>query len=678
MTFSPDTRRDEDVRLSALARLDILDTPPELEFDDIAQLAADLLAAPVALVSLVDRDRQWFKARVGFEACETPIDRSVCAFTLRQTEILVIPDLTLDPRTAGNPLVTGPPHARFYAGAPLRTADGTGIGALCVLDTAPRPEGVSAAQARGLEGLARQVVRLLEMRTSIIASRAAYAFQASADATTLARSAATLARSEASGERAIAAQEAGRIGTVEVDVAAQVVAVSAEACRIFGLPVMPSYPAATFERAVLPADRVDRSSNRSRTDGTAALDTEYRIRRASDGAVRWIARRARFERDEAGTVVRMVGTVQDVTEEKLVAARLRALVDFGDDLREATSVAEVIAAAGELLGHTLGANRAGYSVVDRQAGTFTVERDWTAPEAASLAGQHATGHVEATLRRLATGSTLRVSDVEATDWLAEDRAAYAAMGIRSEVQVPLLVGGELVGVLFVHDALPREWSDAEVAFVQGVADRTYAAVAKLRAEVEQEVLNRELAHRVKNSLAMVAAIVRQTLRDLPEGEVATALNRRIQALGRSHDILIQRGWSGGSLEEVARATLHAIAQEARVERTGPPVLLGPRAVPTTSLILHELATNAMKYGALSNPEGRVALTWGVEGEGDDRLLVLSWVETGGPPVMAPRQRGMGSRLIQAGLLGTGGASIEYRTDGVRAEFRAPMRRVTAA
>ncbi|RZI58517.1 MAG: GAF domain-containing protein, partial [Zymomonas sp.] len=111
----------DDARLSALASYGILDTPPEEGFDDIVMLAAQSCGTPVALVSLVDRDRQWFKARIGFEPCETPLGESVCAHALQQTDLLVIPDLAADPRTADNPLVAGEPHLRFYAGAPLAT-----------------------------------------------------------------------------------------------------------------------------------------------------------------------------------------------------------------------------------------------------------------------------------------------------------------------------------------------------------------------------------------------------------------------------------------------------------------------------------------------------------------------------------------------------------------------------
>jgi PAS domain S-box-containing protein len=158
---------DRPSRLAALDAYAILDTPPEKGFDDIVHLARKACGTPVALVSLVAEDRQWFKARVGFEPCETSLDRSVCAHVLGASDILVIPDLTLDPRTRENPLVTGDPFIRFYAGASLVAANGEPIGSLCVIDGTPRPEGLTADQADSLRALAGQVMAQLELRRSL-------------------------------------------------------------------------------------------------------------------------------------------------------------------------------------------------------------------------------------------------------------------------------------------------------------------------------------------------------------------------------------------------------------------------------------------------------------------------------------------------------------------------------
>lgn len=128
----------EQARLALLYELLLLDTPPEQRLDRIVEFAAGEFDVPVCLISLVDRDRQWFKARIGIAACETPRDVSFCAHALGSSDLLLVPDALLDPRFHDNPLVTGPPHIRFYAGAPLACNDGLVIGTLCLIDTRPR------------------------------------------------------------------------------------------------------------------------------------------------------------------------------------------------------------------------------------------------------------------------------------------------------------------------------------------------------------------------------------------------------------------------------------------------------------------------------------------------------------------------------------------------------------
>ena len=151
-------------RLIALDRYAILDTEPEPAFDDLANLASQICETPVALISLVAADRQWFKARLGFGCPQTPIEQSVCRHALVQTGLLIIPDLSLDPRTCDNPLVAGEPYIRFYAGARLETPEGVALGTLCVIDTHPRPDGLTAVQANSLGVLARQAMAQMELR----------------------------------------------------------------------------------------------------------------------------------------------------------------------------------------------------------------------------------------------------------------------------------------------------------------------------------------------------------------------------------------------------------------------------------------------------------------------------------------------------------------------------------
>ncbi len=155
---------DDEQRLEVLRSFDILDTEPETTYDDLVRLASFIAGTPIALVSLVDEDRQWFKARVGLGATQTPRDVSFCGHAVASGETLVVPDAHDDPRFADNPLVTGAPHVRFYAGSPIVSTEGANLGTLCVIDHKPR---VLDDEKQGLlEALSRQVGRMMELRRS--------------------------------------------------------------------------------------------------------------------------------------------------------------------------------------------------------------------------------------------------------------------------------------------------------------------------------------------------------------------------------------------------------------------------------------------------------------------------------------------------------------------------------
>ncbi len=152
----------EKTRLNVLWQYEVLDTLPEALFDDLTELAARICESPIALISLVDEKRQWFKSRVGTTMTETSRDISFCGHALTQTGLFIVPDATKDERFADNPLVISEPRIRFYAGAPLVTPDGHVLGTLCVIDKVPRE--LREDQKQALQILARLVVSQLELR----------------------------------------------------------------------------------------------------------------------------------------------------------------------------------------------------------------------------------------------------------------------------------------------------------------------------------------------------------------------------------------------------------------------------------------------------------------------------------------------------------------------------------
>ena len=157
-------------RLESLRGYAVLDTPADPAFDDIVNAAAAACGTPIALVSLVEGHRQWFKAKKGTDLVQTTIDRSICAKAIDYDGVFVVPDAEADPRVNANPLVYGEPHIAFYAGAPLLDPAGRPLGMVCVVDTIKRPQGLDAEQTALLESLAKKAMALLEERRALTAT----------------------------------------------------------------------------------------------------------------------------------------------------------------------------------------------------------------------------------------------------------------------------------------------------------------------------------------------------------------------------------------------------------------------------------------------------------------------------------------------------------------------------
>lgn len=209
-------------------------------------------------------------------------------------------------------------------------------------------------------------------------------------------------------------------------------------------------------------------------------------------------------------------------------------------------------------------------------------------------------------------------------------------------------------------------------FVKIVRDQTMRRLAEER----QVLMTQELAHRVKNTLAIVQAISSQTLRDeVPFAVARESFNARIMALSRAHDVLMHGSWTTASLRELVAgaALLHGNGDPKRFHFAGPDVHVGPRAALSFALVLHEMCTNAVKYGALSVQQGRVSVLWETIEDGEP-LLWFRWEEFDGPPVTAPSRKGFGSRLIEQSFSQHSGGAVrvEYPTEGVRLSVKFPL------
>jgi PAS domain S-box-containing protein len=503
---------------------------------------------------------------------------------------------------------------------------------------------------------------------------------------------------------------------------------------------------------------------------------------------------------DTGSVEGALCICRETTEAVLAERRSAFLLELERRLRPLTAPREIIAEAQRALGEHLGASRVGYGDVAEDERFFTTEHNWTDGTVEHHSGLHdLAAFGPPVLAAMRHGQTLRVNDATTEPAFAapEVQAAFAGLELKASLVVSLVKGGRLTAALYVHQSTPRWWTDDEARLVEEVAERTWSAVERARAEsalrnsearfreffetagdaifvedadaryvevnaaacrllgysreellsmrvedvmgpenmprvlawrasphrerpamsewrvrrkdgslvdveisagvlagggveavvrditarraaeARQRLMMNELNHRVKNSLATVQAIAAQTLGgDTPE-PTRRAFTDRLIALAQANDILIAEEWAGASLAAIARQVASPHSDPARPDRfscEGPELQLPPKSATALALALHELATNAAKYGGLSLPDGQVELTWAIDAEADELRLV--WRERGGPPVRAPDRAGFGTRLIRRGLAAELQAKVEldYAPDGLVCTVRAPLPR----
>jgi PAS domain S-box-containing protein len=441
-------------------------------------------------------------------------------------------------------------------------------------------------------------------------------------------------------ERLDLAVGAHNIGIFDWDVPAGRVVWNAELETIFGLE--PGSFAGTpdsFQRYVLPEDlaRADAETSAALAAGLDLIRFDFRIRRP-DGQTRWIEGAARVVYKRDGSPERIVGTNVDVTER----------VEAQDAIRVSQ----------ERLDLAVGAHVIGIFDWDMRTGATTWSREMEA--IFGLSPGSFEGHTEHFRRRVIPEDLARV-DAETAAAIASgrDRVFTAFRILRDDGQVRWVEGA----ARFVRDAEGRA-----VRIVGTNVDVTERRLA----DEHQRLLVNELNHRVKNTLAIVQAMAWQSFRT--GGMPLTAretFEGRIAALAAAHDVLTERNWAAGSIAQmVAGAVAPHDPGDGRLTAQGPDVNLEPKTAVALALAMHELATNAVKHGALSLPTGRVDVRWSAEA----RRLRLIWRETGGPPLTTPVRRGFGTRLLERGLAEElhGDVCLEFRPEGVLCTVDAPL------
>lgn len=506
------------------------------------------------------------------------------------------------------------------------------------------------------------------------------------------------------------AQEAGRVGTFELLPKSRTLVLSDEFCRIWGIPLTRTANLDDTLKLIHPDDIEHVLTGRAKIDEDSLGDVEYRIRRPDTAEERWIARRGEAIRNAEDDLVRFAGVVYDITDRKLAEASLAAYTRNLEILNrtgaalssvlDLDSIVQRVTDAGvDLIGAQFGAFF--YNTHDERGETLTL---YTL-SGADKSQFEGFGHPRATpiFKPTFDGS----SNMRSDDITADPR--YGLMGphfglpdghlpVRSYLAVPVRSReGHVLGGLFFAHADPGMFSAAHEDLISGIASQAAIAMDNARlyrdaqteierrkkAEQHQRLLINELNHRVKNTLAVVQSLALQSFRgDTPSETARQDFSARLTALSAAHNLLTRQNWEQASLKDIITASLEAAAgaNMERVAVEGPDVPLAPQTAVSVGMAIHELTTNAIKYGALSNGIGTIAVSWSADQRADRPTLHLEWRESGGPPVVPPHNRGFGSRMIQKGLAAELGGQVEltFPPQGVRCVIDAPLAKGLAA
>jgi two-component sensor histidine kinase len=276
-----------------------------------------------------------------------------------------------------------------------------------------------------------------------------------------------------------------------------------------------------------------------------------------------------------------------------------------------------------------------------------------------------------------SGERVIVEDVTVSDiFLGQpSQTVLLDAGVRAVISTPLSSStGNLLGMVSTHFGRPHRPSERQLRLLDLLARQTADYLERKRAEEIEGTLIREIQHRSNNLLAVIQAIAHRSLAgDGPLPQARKAFEARLQALARANRQLTKSSWSGVNLAEIVRVELEPFAGRTVID--GINVKLGPQYAQSFSLALHELATNAAKYGALSNVSGKVGVSWTIVSEGRSSLLTFKWQESGGPPVTAPTRHGFGTSLVKATFKD---ARFDYAPDGLSCEIEVLLGRVGPA
>jgi PAS domain S-box-containing protein len=496
---------------------------------------------------------------------------------------------------------------------------------------------------------------------------------------------------------------AAKLGSWELDIATRDLITSEIYKANWGRSAADEFSYDTLLAAIHPDDRA--MHEQAVADAIASggtLDIEYR-NIWPDGTTHWVRVRGQAVYDKKGTATHMAGISLDITDRKHTE----------ESLREETRTLEILNRTGSILAADLDLERIVQTVTDAatelsgaQFGSFFYNVTNDRGESHTLytiSGvpreafskfpmPRNTAVFDPTFRGIAT---VRSDDIRKDPRYGKSAPHYGQpkghLPVVSYLAVPVISrSGEVLGGLFFGHEKPGMFSERTERIVVGIAAQAAIAIdnARLfralqtelaerrRIEEQQRLLLAELNHRVKNTLAIVQSIATQTLRHADSAEAFRAgFEARIMALAEAHNLLTDSNWSGASLKDIVERVLipYSDVECRRYELPAHDIQVGPKAAVSLVMAFHELATNAAKYGALSNGDGLLRVDWKVSNEAQPPRLFVRWEETGGPLVRAPTRQGFGSRLIRGLAQETAGeVRLDYEPSGLVCTVDIPL------
>jgi PAS domain S-box-containing protein len=380
------------------------------------------------------------------------------------------------------------------------------------------------------------------------------------------------------------------------------------------------------------------------------------------------------DRDRSGKVQGWVASILDLTDQRKADARIAADLKAMTILREMGSLyvrkdvelEECLQRTMDAAIAIVGADKGNIQIFEASSNSLIIvaHRGFAKPFLTFF--EHVRDDAAACAAAMRSKKQVIVEDVLESEIFGEEasRAILINTGVRAVVSTPLLSSnGTLMGMISTHYANPHRPTDLEVHLVEVLARQAADYLERKRAEQIEKTLVRELNHRCNNLLAVVQAIANQSLSNhhIP-AEARAAFVARLQALARATRQMTKSDWGGVELHEIVEAELEPFSPNVTVE--GSPIKVDPQHAQHLSLAVHELVTNASKYGALSSAVGTVHMSWAITGE-NDPVLHFRWRESGGPRVVAPERQGFGTTLLKGMFTGI---RLEYLEEGLHCEF----------